>query len=381
MNELDSLLQDLITQDLLVDGVLSNPRSKQLPFKIGIRSLNIKQKRFYQFSEHFSDKVLHANLLPQQGISRILDALSSGYRQALLRSREADYHVLVNRQNKVTLLKKVPTKTSPEKESLSHNRSKKYLLEEGIPLPFLVELDVMTSQGKIKAQKQDKFRQMNRFLEMVRDILPYLDSTKTLEVIDFGCGKAYLTFALYHYLHDVLGYDVKIIGLDLKKEVIAFCQSVAEKLHYEQLRFELGDIGRYNANRKVDLVVSLHACDTATDAAIEKAISWQADVILAVPCCQHELYPLIQCEPLQTLLRHGILKERFASLVTDAIRAELLESQGYKTQILEFIDMEHTPKNLLIRAVRKALNEQLPLDRYKKIKELLGLDGYKYNLT
>lgn len=234
-----------------------------------------------------------------------------------------------------------------------HNRAKHYVLPEGTPVPFLVDLGVMTKDGAVVKAKYDKFRQINRFLEFVEDILPRLDRSKETRIIDFGCGKSYLTFAMYYYLKEVKGYPVRITGLDLKKDVIALCSRLAKKFGFENLTFLHGDIADYEGADQVDMVVTLHACDTATDYALAKAVRWGAKVILSVPCCQHELNGQIESSLLAPALKYGLIKERMSALLTDAVRAGLLEEAGYRTQILEFIDMEHTPKNILIRAVRQ----------------------------
>ncbi len=236
--------------------------------------------------------------------------------------------------------------------NLSHNRKKRYILPEDEPVPFLVELGVQSQSGKVLDKKQKKFRQINRFLEFIRDVLPKLPRDERLTILDFGCGKSYLTFAVYYYLKIQMGYAVRMIGLDLKKDVIRHCNELAKKLGYEDLAFYEGDISSFEGVDRVDMVMTLHACDTATDYALYKAVRWGARVILSVPCCQHEMNQKIQSNLLQPVLKYGIVKERIASLLTDGLRASLLEQEGYDVQILEFIDMEHTPKNLLIRAVR-----------------------------
>lgn len=224
----------------------------------------------------------------------------------------------------------------------------------------------MTKEGKIVHSRYDKFRQINRFLEFIEDILPQLDKSSKQTIIDFGCGKSYLTFAMYYYLKVLKGYDIRIIGLDLKEDVIEHCQELADGYGYTELQFLTGDIASYSGVDKVDMVVTLHACDTATDYALYKAVKWGAAVILSVPCCQHEANGQIQNSEIADILKYGILKERMAALITDGIRANLLEQCGYKTQILEFIDMEHTPKNLLIRAVKdkKANNKREGSNEY-----------------
>ncbi|MBC7819427.1 MAG: SAM-dependent methyltransferase [Planctomycetaceae bacterium] len=235
----------------------------------------------------------------------------------------------------------------------------------------------MTPSGQVKAAKQAKFRQVNRFLEFVDDVLPELPQAGALRIIDFGCGKSYLTFALHYLLTELRGREVDIIGLDLKAEVVRDCQRIAENLGCHGLQFEVGDIAGYAAPGVVDMSVSLHACDTATDAAIAQAVRWQAKVILAVPCCQHEVFGLLPDDSLPGLLRHGILKERFAALATDALRAALLEAVGYRTQVVEFIDLEHTPKNLLLRAVRTDFPATEATERYERLKAQLGLREFE----
>ena len=313
------------------------------------------------------------------------------YKQVQLQTSGAELTALINKKGKAAIKVKkqnnpAVAKLSSDKSHLLHNRTKKYILPEGVAVPFLKDLGVMTAEGKIVRTKYDKYRQINRFLEFIEDILPQLDKDKEQTIIDFGCGKSYLTFAMYYYLHELKGYDIRIIGLDLKTDVILHCNELAKKYGYEKLTFLVGDIADYEGVDQVDMVVTLHACDTATDYALQKAVDWGARVILSVPCCQHEVNKQIKNEMLEPVLRYGILKERMSALITDAVRADLLESKGYDTQILEFIDMEHTPKNLLIRAVRTgkrsdqgkvekmlaALNIHPTLDRLLNEKEQEG---------
>ena len=241
-----------------------------------------------------------------------------------------------------------------EQFAYEHNRKKKYILGEGTPVDFLVELGVMTKEGKVIQARYDKFRQINRFLEFVEDVRGYMPEDREMTIIDFGCGKSYLTFAMYFYLTVLRGYEVRMVGLDLKEDVIARCNALSRKLGYDKLVFVYGDIAQYKGLNRADMVVTLHACDTATDYALAKAVEWGAGVILSVPCCQHEMNRQIKNEVLAPLFKYGLIKERTAALFTDAIRARLLEQQGYQVQVMEFIDMEHTPKNILIRAVRNA---------------------------
>ncbi|TMV50847.1 SAM-dependent methyltransferase [Paenibacillus mesophilus] len=352
MESLTEVLREAIAAGTWTQAVLSQPRKGggATADKVKIKPVLLKNGLHYQFAHYTGTKVLHENVAPEQTAARAEELLHAQYKQGLLQTSEADYHILFNKKDEAAVLKKKATKTSVE---LAHNRKKRYVLEEGTPVPFLIELGVMNGQGKVLAAKYDKFRQINRFLEMIDDVVPHLPGGRTVRIVDFGCGKSYLTFALYHYLREVRKLDLQVVGLDLKEDVIRHCNDLAERLGYDRLRFLVGDISRYDGMDAVDMVVTLHACDTATDAAIEKAVRWGAGVILSVPCCQHELFGQIRNEAMSPLLKHGILKERFASLVTDAARAQLLELLGYKTQVLEFIDMEHTPKNLLIRAVKE----------------------------
>ncbi len=332
----------------------------------------IKNQRHYQVTEQRGQQAIHHNFNDKECQEYLKDHLPL-YKQTLINTAEADFQVLVNKKQLMTILKKAPSK---KLVSLDHNRQKQYLLEDGKVAPFLVHLGIMNSMGKVHPQKMDKFRQINRFLEMVDDVSGDLDPKKGIHIVDFGCGKAYLTFALYHYFKVLKGFQIKITGLDLKADVIRQCQKLSSDLGYaDELQFILGDIKDYATDDPVDMMVSLHACDMATDAALEKAVRWGAKVILCVPCCQHELFNQVENQDLKPLLKHGILKERFAALVTDAARAQLLEAQGYHTQILEFIDMEHTPKNLLIRAVKKShKNAQQLLEEYKQFKSTLHIN-------
>ncbi|HWL13207.1 MAG TPA: SAM-dependent methyltransferase, partial [Ureibacillus sp.] len=268
-----------------------------------------------------------------------------------------------------------------EKEiNLSHNRKKQYLLDDATPYPFLIRLGVQTEEGKVKKQKFDKFRQINRFVEFIHDSLEHLPKDRQIRILDFGSGKSYLTFALYHYLKIEKGLDIRVTGLDLKKEVIEECNQIARDLNYEQLEFLVGDINDYNDENSVDMVVTLHACDVATDMALARAVKWGAKVILSVPCCQHELNRQLESPVLEIMTQHGLIKERFASLATDAIRAEILTLVGYDTQVLEFIDIEHTPKNILIRAYftgKKPTPAQT--ERYKAFTQFLSAQPFLEN--
>ncbi|MEW4372477.1 class I SAM-dependent methyltransferase [Paenibacillus kandeliae] len=356
MESLHKLIHQLTESGELISATLSQRRKRdpEAFTKVVVKPVELKKQLFYQFAYHYSNKVTHDNVPAAEAARPLMELFEQHLRQGLLCTPEADYQILISKKYKVSILTKTATKTVAD---LNHNRKKRYILDEGEPVPFLVELGIMNADGKVLAKKYDKFRQINRFLEMVQDILPALPEGRELTIVDFGCGKSYLTFALYHYLNIQQRRPLNIVGLDLKADVIQHCSQLAEKLNYDHLRFLVGDIADYDELDQVDMVVTLHACDTATDAALEKAVRWGASAILSVPCCQHELFSQVQNDALSPLLSHGILKERFSALATDAIRAKLLDLMGYRTQLLEFIDMEHTPKNILIRAVKGSAGE------------------------
>ncbi len=350
MKTLKDYLDEQINEQL-IQAVLSGRRGGEGPSKVKIRPVKLREGIFYQASATEGTKVLHRNYSRQEMIDYLEESLEKGFGQLQTTGQCLDGTVLVSKKGKMTIKAKKHAPAAPV-QIMAHNRVKNYILKEGMPVPFLLDLGVMNADGKIITQKYDKFRQINRFLEFIEDILPKLPREREVTILDFGCGKSYLTFAMYYYLKELKGYDVEIIGLDLKKDVIEKCNRLAAEYRYSKLHFYQGDIADYEGVSGVDMVVTLHACDTATDYALAKAVEWGAQVILSVPCCQHELNRQIENDMLEPIFRYGILKERMAALVTDGIRAELLESKGYETQILEFIDMEHTPKNLLIRAVK-----------------------------
>lgn len=349
MEEIRKILAESLNIDL-IGATLSNPRKKEEAVKVKVRPVLIKDVLFFQCETHKNNQVFHENYGYEQACSVLAEEMEL-FRQMQIDTKTFQYTVLVSKKGKVTVQKK-RAKGERKQGELSHNRTKNYILKEGVPVPFLQDLGVMTAEGKIVRTKFDKFRQINRFLEFIEDILPQLAKDREVTILDFGCGKSYLTFAMYYYLHELKQYDIRIIGLDLKKDVIANCNKLSEKYGYEKLKFLEGNIADYTGAEEVDMVVTLHACDTATDFALAKAVGWNAKVILSVPCCQHEVNGQIQNEILSPVLKYGLIKERMSALITDALRAEYLEGQGYDAQILEFIDMEHTPKNILIRAIK-----------------------------
>ena len=349
MDELRTVLEDNLNSEFLL-AVLSNPRRADGPNKVRIRPVRHKDRQVYQFEAFCGTQVFHQNLEKEEACGKILEYMEN-FRQMQLETQSAAVSALVSKKGKVTVKKKLRArKKAPA--ATDHNRKKHYILEEGIPVPFLQDLGVMTAEGKIVRTKFDKFRQINRFLEFIQDVLPKLPREREIRILDFGCGKSYLTFAMYYYLHELQGLDVRILGLDLKEDVIRACNQLSQRYDYEKLRFLEGNIADYTGADEVDMVVTLHACDTATDFALAKAVGWKAKVILSVPCCQHELNGQMENELLRPILQYGLIKERLAALVTDGLRAQYLEREGYDVQVLEFIDMEHTPKNILLRAVR-----------------------------
>lgn len=370
MAEIREVLNQIMNEGL-EQIILSDTRNKDVAQKVRVRPVKIRGELLFQETLYRGTQVFHSNHTASEMKERILCMLGQSeepltdarFGQAQFAALTCSATALVGKKGNLTL--KVKKKQQAEGgaqtaeeaakrlAALEHNKTKQYILQEGKPVDFLVGLGVQSPDGKVTKAKYDKFRQINRYLEFIEDVLEELPADRTIRIIDFGCGKSYLTFAMYYYLHELKGRDIRITGLDLKEDVIDHCNELAVKCGYDRLQFEKGDISTYTGADQVDMVVTLHACDTATDYALDKAVKWGARVIMAVPCCQHEVNRQIHCEELKPLLQYGLIRERMSALITDALRANLLTEQGYETQILEFIDMEHTPKNLLIRAVKK----------------------------
>jgi SAM-dependent methyltransferase len=342
--------------------------------KMTVRPTIVKGQRVYQWALRWGVRETHENLSAEDTLQRVRQLLGSAYSHGRLITSDAEFEVRVKPDGGFNVCRQRASNSS--NASLQHNRPKKYLIPENVPCPFLAAIGVMTSQGVVHKARYAKFRQINRFLELVNDVLDHLPASGTLRVVDFGCGKSYLTFALYYLLSDLRRREVSIIGLDRKADVVRDCAALSKRLGCRGLEFSIGDIADHRIEGAVDLAVSLHACDTATDDAIVSAVNWQAAVILAVPCCQHELSQKINVPALAALSQQGILHEEFASLATDALRAQALEACGYKTQVVEFIELEHTPKNLLIRAMRRQGADRIDeaaLAGYRAFKASLGL--------
>jgi SAM-dependent methyltransferase len=371
MEHARKLISRLIEEESLIFAVFGNLRKKSIPCKkVTLRPVFIKEELAYQAEYHFSDKVIHENIMPSETEVLFERLISSQFKQLNIFAKDGNYTILANKSEHIKIIRKDPTRTEV---NLSHNKERVYIIAEGQPCDFLIRLGVMTADGQIVQKHRNKFRQINRFLEIVEDCLPLLPPEPT--IIDFGCGKSYLTFALYHYLNTMKSYNANLIGLDLKEDVISFCNGIAEDLGYKSLQFKVGDIAEYESAATADMVVTLHACDTATDFALIKAVGWQASVVLSVPCCQHELFSQLSNQSQTAILKHGILKDRFAAILTDSLRALKMEECGYTVSMIEFTSLEHTAKNIMLRCLKtpKKNKQKQEADKKKKTEEFANL--------
>lgn len=355
--------------------VLSQPsrRGSAQVRKVSLRPITVRGRGLMQLERHTATKVTHENLAAKDAAAAVRALFPSRFLQAALFTSEADHTFRARKDGSVSVSSGPPKRQASD---AAHNRDKSHLIPDGVPCPFLIEIGVMTPAGQVRSAKYHKFRQINRYLELVEDVVASLPADRPLRVVDFGCGKSYLTFALHHLLTAIHGREASIVGIDRRRDVVEDCSRIAAKLGCEGLTFHVGDIETHTEADRVDLAVSLHACDTATDAALAKAIRWGCDVILAVPCCHHELAPQVASAALAPLLAHGILQQRFAANATDALRARVLDLCGYVTQVVEFIDLEHTPQNLLLRAVRRRGTDPRRAskrDEYETFKQSLGV--------
>jgi len=357
--------------------VVSNPVKKsECKYKrIEIVLKTIKNGPCYQIARYTDTQVFHENVgLPE--INSSLISVIGEYRQLNSFSESFEIEVKINRKMEAVLKKNAISNVSLMKAPSENNRKKNYILEEGMDIPAFVELGIFTKEGKIVNSRYDKYKQINRFTELVEDALKnyHRDS---INIIDFGCGKSYLTFVLYFYLTKIRKMKVRILGLDLKADVIKKCNEIAKRYDYDDLVFEVGDINGYSPNFDVDMVVTLHACDTATDYALFNAIQWNSSIILSVPCCQHEVNREIKSNDLSAITKYGIIKERISALMTDSVRGCMLEYCGYRTEVIEFVDLEHSPKNLLIRAVKANISDnkrKAALEEAKKLADSFGFE-------
>ena len=369
----EKTLSEIFENRTLVKMIAGNRRKKSLEYtKVTVKPVVIKNEYQYQAEYSYDKKVTHLNI-PADEILSFAASLLDDFKQFNIFTTSSEVQVLASKADnpRVTV-----RKTEARAAELSHNRDKNYLIAEGTPCDFLVKLGVMNRDGTVKPKHYHKFRQINRFLEIVEDVYPALPTDRTIRIIDFGCGKSYLTFALYYYLHIIKERNVSIVGLDLKKDVIDFCIRTADELGYTNLTFLMGDIADYTGDN-ADMVVTLHACDTATDYALINAVNWNTRVILSVPCCQHELFSQIRNELHQPMLKYGIIKDKFTELLTDALRGLKLEEMGYKVSMIEFTPLEHTSKNIMIKAVKgvpyKKL-QQKAADEYSRLKEFYNVN-------
>ncbi len=366
--QLETLFSGLFCGDGPIRMIFSDKRRKSIEEKkVTIRPVKVGDSVLFQVEYTFEKKVTHENL-DATGAEKLANRLVlEKFKQINIFTQAEDIQVLASKPEKARITTKPATRGMP---SLSHNREKKRLIPEGTPCDFLIRLGVMEPGGKVVQRHYSKYRQINRYLEIVEDVFPYLPSDRRLRIIDFGCGKAYLTFALYYYLKILKGRDVEIIGLDLKKDVIAFCSKIAEDLGYNELKFMMGDIADYTADY-ADMVVTLHACDTATDYALINAVSWNTKVILSVPCCQHELFSQIDNEIHQPMLKYGILRDRLTEYLTDGLRGLKLEAAGYDVAMIEFTGLEHTARNIMIKAVKTGKPDSAKAEKARQQYEAL----------
>ena len=380
---MDNLINaiDKIVEGQVFKIVISNKKDKENKYnKININFKESKNKKYYQVEKYTDKQVFHENIEIEDLRDHLLDYMENSYKQLAAWSENNTFDLKISKKGKVFLGKKNANNSNLINKD--HNKKKNYILEEGMRIEPLIDLGVFTKEGKVVKSKYDKYKQINRFVEIIDDEIKKNDY-KELTILDFGCGKSYLTFILYYYFVEIKKINVKMIGLDLKEDVIKKCNEVAKRYKYDNLHFELGDINGYKYNNKVDMVITLHACDTATDYALYNAVKWNAKMIFSVPCCQHELNHQMKPENLNILTRYGIVQERVAALMTDAVRGNLLEAVGYKTQLLEFIDIAHSPKNILIRASKSNISKQKiekSLAEVEKLREEFNFNPTLYNL-
>ena len=349
--ELIRLLRESATQRTLQKATFSAPRAAAAEnLRVDVRPAEIRGEWMLQFTTSTATQQFHRNLNCAEASSELARLATEDFRNVNVTTADALWEARTSRKEKCSL-RRTGVTAKPVAEAVSHNRKRNYLIPESVPCPFLIHTGVMTKDGTVRASHARKFGQINRFLEFIHDVVEQLPTDRPIQIVDFGCGKSYLTFATHYLLTNILQRECRIIGLDRRKDVVATCTNIVRELQLQHLEFSVGDIAGFESSGPVDLVISLHACDTATDHALAQAIRWQSRVILAVPCCQHELNEHLQAGSLAPLTSFGLTKERFASLATDTMRAALLSAAGYQTQLLEFIDMEHTPKNILLRSV------------------------------
>ena len=368
MEEIKNYISEMNSEQL-IKVVISNKVNKEVKYnKITILLKEIKNRKFYQVEKYTDKQVFHENIDVEDLENKLLEYIVNNYKQVAAWSNNTTYDMKISKKGKIHLSKRRGENSKLAKKT--HNKEKNYILKEGMIIEPLIDLGIFTKEGKVINSKYDKYKQINRFIEIIDDEIKK-NNYEELTILDFGCGKSYLTFVLYYYFVKIKKINVKMIGLDLKEDVIKKCNEIAKRYNYENLHFELGDINGFKYNNKVDMVITLHACDTATDYALYNAIKWNAKMIFSVPCCQHELNAQMKSEEFSILTKYGIVQERVAALMTDAIRANLLEASGYKTQLLEFIDIAHSPKNILIRASKGNISKEKKEKAMKEVENII----------
>lgn len=380
MEELKRTLEEVFKSEI-IKIVISNKVKKDEKYnKIAINLKENNKNKFYQI-EKFTDKqVFHENIKINEISDKVSELIFGNYKQITAWSNNEIFDLKISKKGKIFLGKK--KNDNSKIVAKGHNKEKNYILKEGMIIEPLIDLGVFTKEGKVVNSKYDKYKQINRFIEIIDDEIKKNDY-KELTILDFGCGKSYLTFVLYYYFVKIKNINVKMIGLDLKEDVIKKCNDIAKRYNYENLHFELGDINGFKYNNKVDMVITLHACDTATDYALYNAIKWNSKMIFSVPCCQHEFNSQMKANELSILTKYGIVQERVAALMTDSVRANLLECVGYKTQLLEFIDIAHSPKNILIRASKNNISKEKKEKSLNEVNNLIRTFNFNptlYNL-
>ncbi len=362
----------------VIKAVLSDPVSKGQDRRVNVRRIRLKGREVFQFERLTEKQAFHENVEEEQVLER-LEAAMEAFRQMTVWTADNIYSFKITKKGK--LLSNRQKHQEAQEVPKTHDRTKHHLLPEGTVIPPLVDLGVFTKDGKIVKTMYDKYRQIDRFVQMADEALEAAHLTNgPLRIVDFGCGKSYLTFILYYYLTEVRHLSVEMTGLDLKEDVIRHCAEVAARYGYDHLHFEVGDIARFSSDAPMDMVISLHACDTATDYALYNAVRWKSRLILSVPCCQHEVNHQLQADAFGSVTQYGILKERLSALVTDGLRADLLRAQGYQVQVLEFIDIEHSPKNILIRAHYTGVPNTEAAERVRALVQTLGIHPTLYTL-
>ena len=369
MEDLKKAIDEIIKEDI-IKLVISNKINKNAEYnKITFIFKENNNKQYYQIEKYTDKQVFHENIDVDILGEKVLEYVPSSYKQISAWSNTTTFEFKISKKGKFLLSKK--KSDNAKLVNKDHNKEKNYILKEGMIIEPLIDLGIFTKEGKVVNSKYDKYKQINRFVEIIDDEIKKNDF-KELTILDFGCGKSYLTFVLYYYFIEIKKINVKMIGLDLKADVIKKCNDIAKRYNYENLHFELGDINGFKYNNKVDMVITLHACDTATDYALYNAIKWNTKMIFSVPCCQHEFNHQMKAESLSILTKYGIVQERVAALMTDSVRANLLECVGYKTQLLEFIDIAHSPKNILIRASKSNISKDKKEKALCEVKNLMN---------